>query len=145
MAMGSDDRPLSSAQLLTGVPTIDRQHRVLFDTLAELQASRGAGAGAQQLEEICRDLLAYALHHFETEEEMIERYGYDRDEGAQAQSHRAEHREFFARLMELRARLCGDTAAGHDELLALLQRWLTDHIGSADQRLGRFILSHQDA
>ena len=58
--MGADERVGWDEALRTGVEEMDCQHRILIDTLLELEGKRGTGDAARRFEEITRDLLAYA-------------------------------------------------------------------------------------
>ena len=58
--------------MLTGVPEIDRQHRILVDALIEARASLSGDPADPLFERITRDLLAYAIYHFDTEEQSMQ-------------------------------------------------------------------------
>ena len=130
-----------SDAMLTGVPEIDRQHRILVDALVEARAKLTGDAADPLFERITRDLLAYAIYHFDTEEQLMRQHGYDASAPDLAAIHRTQHRRFSEQVVALRnaARLGepGSKAA----LLSFLEDWLVNHIMTIDQRLGRFILS----
>jgi len=132
-------------QMLTGVGPIDRQNRILFDALGELESKACANGGARACDEIARDLLAYALFHFETEEELMRRCGYDHAGQREADAHRQEHREFSRQLADLCAQWDGGDAASRDAQARLLKQWLSNHIRTSDQRVGRFITLRKSA
>ena len=141
--MGADERVGWDEALRTGVEEMDCQHRILIDTLLELEGKRGTGDAARRFEEITRDLLAYAKYHFETEEQLIKRHGYDRAERQQAAAHLRQHRDFARRIVDLRARVQADEAASQEALLSFLRQWWRGHICTTDQLLARFIRSKQ--
>jgi hemerythrin-like metal-binding protein len=132
-------------QMLTGVGPIDRRNRILFDALGELESKASADGGARACDEIARDLLAYALFHFETEEELMRRCGYDHAEQREADAHLQEHREFSRQLADLCAQWDGGDAASRDAQARLLKQWLSNHIRTSDQRVGRFITLRKSA
>src|SRR5690242_14394389 len=76
-----------SDSMLTGVDEIDQQHRVLVNTLNDFAAKLAGNSDDRLFEQVTRDLLAYAIYHFETEEELIKRYGYDAAENDDANAH----------------------------------------------------------
>jgi hemerythrin len=128
-----------SDTLLTGVEAIDEQHRILFATLQNFES--GPSADLRQMEHVVRDLLAYAIYHFDTEEHLMRRYGYDVAEPHQAAMHIQQHRSFSRRVVELRADARGGKAGSPEALLAFLRDWLVLHIGSTDRQLSGFILA----
>jgi hemerythrin len=143
--VGADERIEWNDDLLTGVEPIDRQHRILIHTLGELESKRLGKGGARSFEEITSDLLAYAIYHFETEEELMKSCGYDRSECEQAERHLRQHREFSSKVVDLRAGLPKDEAASRRALVSYLKGWLDEHIRTTDQLLARFIMSRKSA
>ena len=132
-------------QMLTGIGPIDRQNRILFDALGELESKASGEDGARACDEIARDLLAYARFHFETEEELMRRCGYDHAEQREADAHLHEHREFSRQLVDLCAQWDASDAASRDAQARLLKQWLGNHIRTSDQRVGRFITLRKSA
>jgi hemerythrin len=94
--------------LMTGVPDIDEQHRILVHSLTEARAKLADETSPDVLEAITQDLLAYALYHFETEEALMHETGYTAAAGADARQHLAEHRDFSAQVVAMRS-----TQGGH--------------------------------
>ena len=129
-----------SESLMTGVDEIDRQHRVLVNTLNEIIESLPGGCDEALAERITRDLLGYALYHFEMEEELMERHGYGDFSSFDARSHVAQHKAFADRVSELRERFNGGSRLDLERLVRFLHDWLTNHIMGSDVRLGQFIL-----
>ena len=73
----SNSEPIQwSDALLTGVAEIDRQHRILVDTLNEARVKLTVETDDPLFEQITRDLLAYAIYHFNTEEQLMQQFGY---------------------------------------------------------------------
>jgi hemerythrin len=125
--------------LLTGVDEIDQQHRILVNTLNEVDAKLGDSPNFRLFEQITRDLLAYAIYHFETEEQLITRYGYDSAAGEEADAHVRQHRAFSEQVIELRAQAHSGKVVTQEALLRFLRDWLIDHICNTDRRLAAFI------
>ena len=144
MGTAADDPTDWNDEMLTGVGPIDRQNRILFDALSELESKGRDNGVARAFEQIARDLLAYALFHFEIEEEPMTRCGYDRAKPREADAHLQEHREFSRRLADLGTQWDARDAASGDALARLLKQWLGNHIRTSDQRLGQFIRARQE-
>lgn len=129
----------------TGVPEIDAQHMILVHTLNEASVKLAKDASLERLDHITHDLLAYALYHFETEEALMQEYGYEEGDPTMAALHLEQHRSFSAKVVAVREGLKSGTPIARNELLAFLNDWLVQHILNTDKRLGRFILEKQGA
>ncbi len=127
---------------LTGIDRIDEQHKVLVNTLNEANVRLAARVTRDLLEQITRDLLSYALYHFETEESLMRAYGYPEQADIDAEQHLREHRGFSMRVVALRDGLRDGNLVTREELLSFLNNWLINHIQHTDKRLGDFLLSH---
>ena len=68
------------------VPSIDKQHKKLFDMLNELHDAMSTGNGSQLAPAILKRLVAYTQEHFVAEEAMMKQARYP-----DLASHKAEH------------------------------------------------------
>lgn len=127
---------------LTGIDRIDEQHKVLVNTLNEANARLAVNVTRELLEQITRDLLSYAIYHFETEESLMQKYDYAGQFAVEAEKHREEHRSFSRHVVALRDGLRDDRLVTRDELLSFLNNWLVKHIQHTDKRLDEFLGSH---
>lgn len=127
----------------TGIPEVDEQHRILVNTLNEANAKLDEDSGPELFEQITRDLLSYALYHFETEEEIMKQYGYDLESTPDYDKHLQEHRSFSATVVGIRDELKLGKRIDRDELLGFLNNWLSNHILKTDKRLGRFVVGKE--
>lgn len=129
-----------TAALLTGVAEIDDQHQVLINTINEASEKLANDRSGELLERITRDLLAYAIYHFETEEKLIKRYGYDLEAAGEATAHLREHRQFSEQVVALRNEIHGGKTPSAAALLTFLNDWLVNHIRNTDKLLGAYIV-----
>ncbi len=129
--------------LITGVPEIDEQHQILVHTLNEAGEKPSPGARPEDYEAITRGLLGYALYHFETEEALMQEYGYAQDESPDAHRHQAEHRGFTQQVIAVRENLEAGVLTPPEALLGFLNDWLMRHIMLTDKRLAAFILARR--
>jgi hemerythrin len=127
----------------TGVAEIDEQHMILVHTLNEASVRLASDAGPSQLEQITQDLLAYALYHFETEEALMQEYGYEEDARQDWTKHLDQHRSFSAKVVDVREGLKSGNSIAPADLLAFLNQWLVNHILNTDKRLGVFIVERR--
>jgi hemerythrin len=124
----------------TGVGAIDKQHQYLVDTLQQAnQKLLKAPKDDVLLENIVRALLGYAITHFDTEETLMQRYGYQHEYPETAQKHIDEHREFSRKMVAVVDQLREGRAVSRVELLAYLNNWLRDHVLTVDALLGKFL------
>lgn len=130
--------------LMTGVPDIDEQHRILVHSLTEARAKLADETSPDVLEAITQDLLAYALYHFETEEALMHETGYTAAGGADARQHLAEHRDFSAQVVAMRSNLKAGIHVAPDVLLGFLNNWLAKHIMHTDKRFAAYMLGRAD-
>ena len=140
--MISHEPILWNDSFLTGVDRIDEQHKVLVNTLNEANARLAVNITRELLEQITRDLLSYAIYHFETEESLMQQYDYVGLSAADADRHRQEHRSFSQQVVTLREGLRDDRLVTREELLSFLNDWLVNHILHTDLHLGKFLASH---
>lgn len=140
--MISHDPILWNDDYLTGVDCIDAQHKVLVDTLNEANARLAVNVTRDLLEQITRDLLSYALYHFETEEALMQQYDYTGGAPEDAEKHRQEHRSFSQQVVSLREGLRDGNLVSREDLLSFLNNWLINHILNTDQRLGSYLTGH---
>ena len=126
-------------KLLTGVTEIDSQHKILVDAINDANSRLMEDHDIKLVEQITKDLLSYAIFHFETEEDLMQQYGYDGESTEDAQLHQKQHREFSSQVLAVRDGLRDGKEISREDLLAFLNGWLTSHIMNTDQRLGAFI------
>lgn len=89
-----------SDAMLTGIPSIDDQHQILVNLLNVANDKLIENTSRVELEEIVRDLMSYAVYHFDTEEALMLTHEYPKE--AQ-QQHIQEHRNFSAKIAKLQA------------------------------------------
>jgi hemerythrin len=125
----------------TGVAEIDEQHMILVHTLNEAATKLIHDTSQETLEQITQDLLSYALYHFETEEELMQRYGYAEAADDAAEQHLSQHRAFSAKVVSVRDGLKSGMKITASDLLDFLNNWLVNHILNTDKKLGAFIVA----
>jgi hemerythrin-like metal-binding protein len=128
-----------SDTMLIGVAEVDSQHRILVDTLFEAKTKLTGNVADPVFEQITRDLLAYAIYHFDTEEQLMRQHGYAAAAPEDAAAHLHQHRHFSERVVAMRNDARAGKPGSRDALLTFLQDWLINHILTTDKRLGQFI------
>lgn len=133
-------------ELVTGVSEIDEQHRILVNSINEVNTRlSNTAVNAEILEKITQDLLSYALYHFETEEGLMKEYNYAETNNEDSVIHQRQHRDFSATVVSVREGIKSEKLISREDLLTFLNGWLVDHILNTDKRLGAFILEKRRA
>lgn len=118
--------------LNTGVEEIDNQHRTLVAMLNDLyDASQSQDGNAKSLE-IIEAMKVYALKHFSTEEQYMNKYKYPA-----MMDHLAEHASFVSKVMALAGRSADPGFV--PMVVKFLKQWLTEHISNVDVKMGRYL------
>ncbi|CAA7622518.1 Hemerythrin-like protein [Candidatus Terasakiella magnetica] len=108
---------------------MDSDHRILFDLLCQLHDATETGQSRDVVGNVIRVLAEYTEYHFRREEEIMAAAQCPTLEG-----HRREHAELELRVRDLRDRYCaGEWTVLGEDVVALLKKWLTDHILVTDK------------
>ena len=123
---------------VTGLSTVDEQHRRLVDIINRFGRilTRPGGALAQDTELVLAELTAYADHHFKDEERLMTLSGLDR---TYIRQHHQLHADFLLEVKQLYASIATDGRSAAHALLDFLIHWLTYHILGSDQIVARQI------
>jgi hemerythrin-like metal-binding protein len=130
-------------KLVTGIGKIDEQHQMLVNLFNEANIKLNSNNNAEFLDEITRDMLSYALYHFETEEELMQKYGYIKDKSEDADTHIRQHRSFSAKVVAVRHDIKARILISREDLLSFLNSWLINHILNTDKELVAFLLASE--
>ena len=120
--------------LAVGVEEIDDDHRKLVGIFNELNRAVRAGESADYRAATLTELINCTVWHFSHEDRLMLKHRYPG-----IYQHRQAHRELIAAAQELQAKLAQADAAVANAEIEYLERWLTEHILTADQRLGSFL------
>ena len=112
-----------------GEPTIDREHRELFELAnALLDASFKSESSPQVFSAALEKLLAHVVRHFASEEEVLVRYGYK-----DLESHRGAHAGLLARAGELKTAADAGKATLGDLVEFLANTVVAQHLFKSDK------------
>jgi hemerythrin-like metal-binding protein len=122
--------------LSIGVEEVDEDHRKLVSIFNTLNHAVGAGESPEYLAATLEELINCTVWHFSHEERLMLKYQYK-----DMEVHKAEHRELIEAAKELQQELLQGSGPMAERHIEILERWLTEHILTADMRLGAY-LSH---
>lgn len=112
-----------------GEPTIDREHRELFELANELlDASFTEDSSLQAFSTALEKLLAHIVRHFADEEDLLAQHGY-----ADLEAHRAAHAGLLARAGELKASAAAGKATLGDLVNFLANTVVAQHLFKVDR------------
>jgi hemerythrin-like metal-binding protein len=120
--------------LSVGFEEIDDDHRKLVGIFNELNRAVTEGESPDYLAATLEELINCTVWHFSHEERLMLKHRYDGIE-----EHKAEHRELVHSAKALQQQILQASQGVADEQVAFLERWLTAHILTTDQRMGTFL------
>jgi hemerythrin len=120
--------------LSVGVDEIDDDHRKLLNTYNLLNHAVSDGEPPEYLAAILEELINCTVWHFSHEERLMLKHYFDG-----AEDHKAAHEDLIKAARELQQTILQADQPVAEEHLVFLERWLTEHILTADQRLGSFL------
>lgn len=120
--------------LSVGFEEIDEDHRKLVGIFNELNRAVTVGESPEYLAATLEELINCTVWHFSHEERLMLKHRY---EGMA--EHKLAHGELIEAARELQGQLLQAGQGVADEQIVYLERWLTAHILTTDQRLGAFL------
>lgn len=141
--MADYDLIVWNERLVTGIDKIDEQHQILVNLFNEANTKLTVNNNTEFLEQITRDMLSYALYHFENEEELMQKYSYFKDTIEDMNTHIRQHRSFSAKVVAVRNDIKAGILISREDLLSFLNNWLIDHILNTDKQLAAFLLASE--
>lgn len=126
-----------AADIMTGVELIDKHHLKYFSIANELLAHLDDNDRKKRL---FSDLNAYVVYHFDTEEEFMDKFNYDK-----TKQHKEQHEFFKSKIKELSYQYLAAGSFSEDaknKISSLLIDWFVNHIKVVDKLLCNFILEH---
>lgn len=129
-------------QYSTGIKTIDDQHKELINiigTLSDLLTNAIDGQDIYDpMTEIITSLTNYTIYHFNYEENLFEKHGYEH-----AQAHEKEHKNLISEIenLDLDA-IDEDQVAYGKKILRFLLSWVFRHISGTDFLYRDFMIAN---
>ena len=120
--------------LNVAVDEINEDHRKLVSIFNILNHSVAGGETPDYLAAVLKELINCTIWHFSHEERLMLKYGYEGME-----EHKAEHRELITSVKKLQQKILQGGKPVSDKDIEFLEHWLTEHILTADMRLGTYL------
>jgi hemerythrin len=110
------------------VKEIDDQHKTLIEMINSLHEAMLANRARDVQKQTISGMIDYAVKHFALEEKYMKQFGY-----AGYQKHKAEHDQFSAKALDLKARMDKAGFVLTLEIMNFLREWLRNHILKVDK------------
>ena len=123
-----------SGEQSVGVRLLDCDHRILLETINEIQNAVVADEGRRRTGALLRRLAGFTLTHFELEEEMMAATRYP-----ELARHRREHKRVMEQMRELVARHSRRAGPLDRESLSILSKLHAGHVQDCDLRYGNWL------
>lgn len=123
--------------LLTGIESIDDQHKELFNRMNQLVLAMKEGKGKDEVIKSLDFLEEYVIKHFDEEEKIQKKNNYPKFSLQHAQ-----HEEFKKELKQLRMvfETTGISALFVINMQQKMGQWWKNHINNLDKELGEFLI-----
>lgn len=121
--------------LKTNIGMIDAQHHRLIDMINEFYDTINKQNVDKLLNHLIKEMRAYTLLHFNTEEKLFIRYNYP-----ESVEHRNEHKVFLDKVEELEKKLREKKLVMSFEVTNFLKNWIVEHIQGSDQKYTQFLI-----
>jgi len=128
------------SQYSIGMPEIDRQHKKLMKILNDtIKHSNGnKNDEMRYFNRTVRKAEKYLKMHFETEERILSKTGYNKLE-----EHKAEHNKFYEEIRKSNEEIENNIKdINLFDATAYIKEWLLNHIKNYDKKADQFILEY---
>ncbi len=122
-----------------GVDSIDNDHKLLLQTINEINDAITEGQASELIGEIVGRLEQYIVEHFAREEVLMHQCKYD-----DFVRHRRQHQKFINKIPELKDKLLSaDSSEVALEMSLFLTHWLMNHIIQDDMSYAQAAYEHR--
>lgn len=123
-----------SSKLSVGLETIDDQHKILVQLINDLHRTMKTRQDLAASGKILDELVQYTKTHFNFEENIFDKFGYEK-----SREHKAIHARLVAEVVEFQEKFRLGDASLAIELMEFLKKWLTTHIQVEDRKYVPFM------
>jgi len=125
-----------SKELELGVKMFDDQHKKLIKLINDLYNAMKDNKGDKVMLKILTDLVDYTAYHFDNEEELFAKYGYENQK-----EHVKIHTNLKNTAIDLKGKIeAGEAVIGFN-VISFLENWVKNHILVEDRKYAAFFKS----
>lgn len=123
-----------------GIKEIDKQHKKLFiigNEMVKIYENNTDESSLDDILDVINELIDYTVYHFNTEEELLDKYNYDN-----LSEHKEKHEKFTLYLKSISYNeLVQNEQKFLDETINLISNWIKEHIKREDMKYKKLIIS----
>ena len=120
------------------VKTIDDHHKVLIKLINDLNNAMLYEKGRSTISSIIKGLVDYTIFHFDYEEKMLEKNGYD-----DLVNHKKIHVRFVDKMKEIQKEFDSGEKELSKDVMDFLKVWLVEHIMGTDQKYSALMVKNK--
>lgn len=121
-------------EFITGIQSIDDQHRHLVDLVNKFEDASRRGRGSRIMSEILNDLVGYTQEHFAHEEKIMEECGFPG-----LKQHKASHRQLLQKIERFQFEFETEKRRVTTDVRELLLYWVRSHILQDDMAYAKHL------
>lgn len=121
-----------------GIPTIDEQHRRLFDIANRFHDAVVRREGRPALLAVFDELAEYTAYHFREEEQRMAEVGYP-----DLLKHRGYHERLVGLVVTYRKQLSEGVDGIEARATDFIKMWLNAHVLGTDKEIGKYALERR--
>ncbi len=112
-----------------GISMIDEEHKKLIGIINKTIHAKEHCDNKKELMEVLGEMTEYALEHFKTEEDYMNKFNYP-----EYHSHSEEHNDFLTKTLAFSDRVVKGEYHVSNELIEYLKQWIVHHIQVTDKK-----------
>lgn len=125
-----------SSRFELGVKMFDDQHKKLIALINKLYNAMSENRSSEVMLDILNELVEYTVYHFDSEEEMFRKFGYEREK-----EHIKIHQNLKNTAVELKEKILAEEAVIGFNVISFLEDWVKNHILIEDMKYVDFFKS----
>ena len=111
------------------IKEIDDQHQYFVGIMDKLYDAIINNLPREELGQLLKELINYAVDHFNTEEKYFTEFNYEGTE-----DHKAKHQELKDKVLDFQKKFEDNSSDISVDLIDFLEDWLVDHLLNLDQK-----------
>ena len=119
-----------------GISSIDNQHKKLFEEINNFYNNLILKKNIEALKLVLAELKKYATYHFDTEEALMQQYGF-----VGLQRHKKEHDIFKKEIAAFEKKILEGKMLLSLQVTTFLENWIMNHILLTDMKYSEFLVS----
>lgn len=118
------------------IPSMDHQHKKIFDTINILYKTFSNNGSKAQIMSVINELASISLKHLSDEEQLLKRANY-KDFDEHLKTHDALRVEFHAYIKTINTEMSDENLI---KFIMFLRNWIIDHIFATDRRYAKSLI-----